>query len=231
MPQAPAYTRTKNFTENNPDRTDHTSLNAELDKAALSINALRANAALLQADDGSLANAVVTLESLTSEVVTALAIPGPQGPAGPTGPQGQTGPQGDKGDRGASFTADVRDVFANQSLYDLQPKGFSFLSMDTGELYFKQSSDPGDWSNAITYGKGDTGATGPAGPQGAQGIQGLQGIQGPTGPAGADGADGADGAVVGIDTATKTASLVGRSSVSARLVLTGGVLSIVLTTA
>ncbi len=38
MPQAPAYNRAKNFLENNPDRTDHAALNAELDRAALSIN-------------------------------------------------------------------------------------------------------------------------------------------------------------------------------------------------
>ena len=48
MPQAPAYTRTKNFLENNPDRTDHGSINAELDKAALSINALRDNGPIFQ---------------------------------------------------------------------------------------------------------------------------------------------------------------------------------------
>lgn len=231
MPQAPAYNRSKNFLENNPDRTDHGALNAELDRAALSINALRANAALLQADDGTLKAEVVGLGALAPSVLAALQVPGPAGPIGPAGPSGPIGLRGPKGDTGASFTADVRDAFANRSLYNLQPKGFAFLAMDTGMLYFKLSAASGDWSDGAVFGKGDTGATGPEGPQGPQGIQGLQGIQGVAGPAGTAGADGLDGVVTSLDTSTKTASLVGRTSVSARLVLTAGELSIVLTTA
>lgn len=46
--QAPPYTRTKDFLENGSDRTDHGSINAELDRAAESINALRSNQAALQ---------------------------------------------------------------------------------------------------------------------------------------------------------------------------------------
>jgi len=231
MPQAPAYNRSKNFLENNPDRTDHGALNSELDNAAASINALRTNAALLQNDDGTLKNAIVTLASLAAEVVTGLT--GPEGPIGPTGPAGPTGPQGVqgvKGDTGASFDADARDVFANRGLYDLQPKGFSFLAVDTGFMYFKLTNTSGDWSTGKEFGKGETGATGPAGPTGPtgpQGLQGIQGIQGLTGPAGADGAD---GVVTSIDTALKTASLIGRTSVNAQLQLVGGELRIVLTT-
>lgn len=231
MPQAPAYNRTKNFLENNPDRTDHAAINAELDKAALSINALRDNAALLQNDDGTLKDAIVTPASLAPEVVDGLTGPtGPTGPAGPAGPQGPQGVQGPKGDTGASFTADARDLFANRGLYDLQPKGFSFLAMDTGFLYFKLSSASGNWSTGKEFGKGETGAAGPAGPtgpQGPQGLQGIQGIQGLTGPAGADGTD---GVVTSIDTAQKTASLIGRTSVNAQLQLVAGQLRIVLTT-
>jgi hypothetical protein len=145
--QAPAYNRTKNFTENNPDRTDHAALNAELDNAAESINALRANLDLLQKDDGTLENAIIGLANLTEDAILALRVPGAQGI------------------------------------------------------------------------------------QGIQGIQGLQGVKGDTGATGAPGANGADGAVTSIDGTTKTASLVGRTSVNARLVITGGVLSIVLTTA
>jgi hypothetical protein len=231
MPQAPAYNRTKNFLENNPDRTDHSSLNAELDNAALSINQLRANAALLQNDDGTLKSAIVTLASLAPEVVTGLTGPagpvGPVGPAGPAGPQGLTGPQGEIG---ASFDADVRDVFANRNLYDLQPKGFAFLAIDTGFMYFKLSNTSADWSAGAEFGKGETGAdgaTGPAGPQGPQGLQGIQGIQGVAGPAGADGAD---GVVTSIDTSLKTASLIGRTNINAQLQLVSGQLRIVLTT-
>lgn len=231
MPQAPAYNRTKNFLENSPDRTDHGSLNSELDNAAASINALRTNAALLQNDDGTLKNAIVTLASLSAELVTDLTGPvGPAGPTGPDGPAGPTGQQGAKGDTGSSFDADALDVFANRSLYDLQPKGFSMLAMDTGFLYFKLSNTSADWSAGVQYGKGDTGATGATGPQGPQGLQGLQGIQGIQGVAGVAGADGADGLVTSVDSATKTASLIGRSSVNAQLQMVGGQLTIVLTT-
>lgn len=229
--QAAAYNRTKNFLENNSASTDHGSLNAELDKVAITINTLRDNAALIQKDDGTLANAIVELSNLTEGAIAALAIPGPAGVQGPAGPQGTQGIQGVKGDTGSSFDADVLDLAANKSLYNLQPKGFSFLAMDTGFLYFKLSATSGDWSTGVQYGKGDTGTQGPAGAQGIQGIQGLQGIQGVAGAKGDAGDDGLNGAVTSIDNATKTASLVGRSSVSARLVLTAGVLSIVLTTA
>lgn len=227
--QAPAYNRTKNFQENNGASTDHAALNSELDKVTLSIDGLRINAGLLQNDDGTLKNSTVVLGSLTAEAVASLQVPGPQGPAGPVG-AGSQGIQGIKGDTGSSFDADARDLFANRSLYNLQPKGFSLLAMDTGLLYFKLSTTSGDWSAGVQYGKGDTGATGAQGVQGIQGPQGLQGIQGVAGGAGAAGANGVNGAVISVDTATKTASLVGRTSVTARLVVTSGELTIVLNT-
>lgn len=229
--QAQAYNRTKNFQENNADRTDHGALNAEFDAVAESINGLRANAAAIQKDDGSLANQIIELVNLTAECIASLQVPGPAGAQGVQGAPGVQGIQGIKGDTGASFDADVRDLYANRNLYNLQDKGFSFLSMDTGMLYFKISAASGDWSAGVQYGKGDTGATGATGAQGAQGIQGLQGIQGEQGIQGVPGADGADGAVTAVDTTTKTASLVGRSSISARLVVNAGTLTIVLTTA
>lgn len=231
MPQAPSYSRGKNFLENNPDRTDHGALNAELDEVSSSINALRVNAALLQNDDGSLKNDVVTVESLSPEVIEELT--GPVGPAGPTGPIGPAGPQGVqglKGDVGASFNADARDLSANKSLYGLQAKGFSFLAIDTGMLYFKQTSTNGDWTTGVQFGKGDTGATGPTGPAGAQGVQGLRGVQGLQGLQGLPGDDGADGLVTSIDTTVKTASLIGRTSVNAQLQVVSGQLRVVLTT-
>ena len=228
--QAPAYNRTKNFTENNPDRTDHGALNEELDNVSASIQGLRVNAALIQKDDGSLANQIVGLENMTPEAIEGLSVPGPVGPAGPAGPAGPVGPQGVKGDVGASFNADVRDLDANRNLYNLQPKGFSFLAMDTGMLYFKLSATNGDWSAGVMYGKGETGATGPQGPQGEQGLQGLQGPQGPQGIQGEPGINGLDGAITAVDTTTKTASLVGRSSVNVRLVVNSGTLTIVVST-
>ena len=227
--QAPGFKRTKNFLENNGASTDHGALNNELDAAALTLNALRTNAALLQNDDGTLKNASVSVSSLTAVAVAALRVAGPAGPTGPIG-TGTQGLQGGKGEAGASFNADARDLFANRSLYDLQAKGFSMLAIDTGLLYFKLSATSAHWSAAVQYGKGETGSTGPQGEQGLRGLQGLQGMQGNsvTGPAGVNGAN---GAITTLDTSTKTASLVGRSTVSARLVLSGGQLSIVITTA
>lgn len=230
MSQAPAYNRTKNFLENNPDRTDHGSLNNEFDAVAESINGLRANAALIQKDDGTLQNAVVSLINLTADCIASLQVPGPIGPQGTQGVQGVQGIQGEKGDVGASFDADVRDLSANKNLYNLQPKGFAFLAIDTGLLYFKLSGASGDWSTGFEYGKGETGATGATGATGPQGIQGLQGIQGIQGIQGLPGADGADGVVTSVDTATKTASLVGRTNITARLVVNAGQLTILLTT-
>ncbi len=229
--QAPAYNRSKNFLENNPDRTDHGAINSELDNVALSIAGLRTNAALLQQDDGTLQDAIINLVNLTPAAIAALQAPGPVGPQGVAGPQGPAGPQGIKGDVGASFNADVRDLFANRNLYNLQPKGFAFLALDTGMLYFKQSNTSADWSAGVQFGKGDTGATGATGatgPQGPQGLQGIQGLPGATGPAGANGVN---GAVTAVDLTTKTASLVGRTSISVRLVLNNGQLTLVLTTA
>lgn len=229
--QAPPYNRTKDFLENGGDRTDHGAINAELDRAAESINALRSNQAAIQADDGSLRAAIVSLANLTAEAMASLQVPGPQGPQGPAGPAGPAGPQGVKGDVGASFAADARDLFANRALYNLQPKGFSMLAIDTGLLYFKTDAAAGAWSPGFEFGKGDVGPQGSQGPAGPQGIQGLQGLKGDAGAPGAPGADGLDGLVAAVDDATKTASLVGRTSVSARLRVIDGVLTIVLSTA
>lgn len=72
MPQPPAYSRTKDFTEDFGSETDHSALNAELDNASNSINDVRANLAVLQADDGKLRPAVVTTDSLSPALYTEL---------------------------------------------------------------------------------------------------------------------------------------------------------------
>ncbi|MBC2768565.1 hypothetical protein [Pusillimonas minor] len=64
MAQPPRYNRTKDFAEDYGDNTDHPALNAELDAVSSSVNAIRANLALVQRDDGGLANGIVTEESL-----------------------------------------------------------------------------------------------------------------------------------------------------------------------
>lgn len=69
MPQPPAYNRQKNFTDDFGHETDHSALNAELDKASNSINDIRHNLAILQADDGRLRPDVVTYDSLDEKIV------------------------------------------------------------------------------------------------------------------------------------------------------------------
>ena len=232
MAQAPQYKRTKNFDENAGSSTDHSALNRELDAVSVSINALRENQAAIINDDGKLSADVIRAESLTSEAVELLR--GPQGPQGEAGPQGKAGPQGlqgEKGDVGASFNPDASDTAANRYLYDFMNKGFSFLALDEGKLYWKLSGEKADWSTGVTYGPGPKGDTGETGPQGPQGLQGLQGVRGLQGEKGDPGEAGADGVVLSIDTGIKSANLIGRTTVTAQLVLSAeGQLSIKLTT-
>ena len=72
MAQPPAYNREKNFTLNSGRETDHPALNAELDRASNSINDIRANLAILQADDGKLRPSVVTADSISEELRVSL---------------------------------------------------------------------------------------------------------------------------------------------------------------
>ena len=72
MAQAPAYNREKNFTLNSGRETDHAALNAELDRASNSINDIRFNLAILQADDGKLRPSVVTADSISQELRVSL---------------------------------------------------------------------------------------------------------------------------------------------------------------
>lgn len=72
MPQANKYQRSKNFTEDYGNETDHSALNGELDAAAASINGLRENAAKIQNDDGTLRQGVVTEDSVDSALKDAL---------------------------------------------------------------------------------------------------------------------------------------------------------------
>lgn len=193
--QPTAYNRIKNFEDDSPSLTDHGALNAELDAVALTTGQIRANMALLQADDGSLQPDTVGVAQLTYAAINALATAGPQGSAGPQGPAGPQGIEGPKGDTGASFTADAEGLFAERVAHDSAPKGFSFLALDTHELYFKLSATTADWSGAATFGIGPMGPQGEPGDTGPQGLQGLQGVPGPTGPAGPKGDTGPAGSV------------------------------------
>jgi len=72
MPQPTAYQRTVDFTERDGDDTNHAGINAELDAAALSVNQIRANLALIQKDDGTLANNSVGAEQLAAGAFDAV---------------------------------------------------------------------------------------------------------------------------------------------------------------
>lgn len=72
MAQPPAYNREKDFAEDFGNETDHTAINAELDRASNSINDIRKNLAILQADDGKLRPWVVTADSISPELRISL---------------------------------------------------------------------------------------------------------------------------------------------------------------
>lgn len=72
MAQPQAYNRETDFTERDGDDTNHAGINTELDAAALSINQLRDNLALIQRDDGALKNGIVTAESLSDSAFNAV---------------------------------------------------------------------------------------------------------------------------------------------------------------
>lgn len=190
--QPQAYNRKKDFRENNSDRTDHPAINSELDAVALSINGIRENLAIIQADDGELAPGIVGPDQLSESARLSLQVVGPEGSQGIPGRDGVPGRDGGAGPVGPSFDADVRDVAANRFLYDLQSRGFSFLAIDAGLMYFKISSAAGDWSPGFSFGKGEQGepgigVPGADGPQGIQGLPGVRGFDGPAGPPGPPG--------------------------------------------
>ena len=72
MAQPPSYERQKNFADDFGNETDHSAINAELDRASNSINDIRANLAILQADDGKLRPFVVTADSISEELRISL---------------------------------------------------------------------------------------------------------------------------------------------------------------
>mgnify|MGYP007046419889 CR=1 FL=1 len=69
MAQPPSYERQKNFADDFGNETDHSALNAELDRASNSINDIRTNLALIQADDGKIRASSITTDSLDQEVL------------------------------------------------------------------------------------------------------------------------------------------------------------------
>ena len=223
MAQPQKYERRKDFAENASDQVDLQSINEELDRVAEVVNAVIANVSELQKDDGSLANGIVNYDNLSAEAKKQLApIPGKDGTPGKDGAPGKDGKDGDVG---PSFQADARGNVAERSSYDSRPKGFCFLAIDTGELFFKLSDDVSDWSQAYSFAKGEKGDKGDPGQRGEQGVPGV-GIKGDPGDPGPQGEPGKDGIVTSVSTAFTTISIVGKRTVKARPVLKDGVLSI-----
>ena len=230
MAQPSKYSRRKNFAENNGDQTDHSSINAEFDAVGSSVNQVIANMALLQSDDGKLMPGVVGIDQISDEAQRELqARVGPQGDVGPQGAQGPIGPEGPRGPAGASFVADASGLSSEKHYFDSQRKGFSFLAMDVGLLYWKLSDDIGDWSSGFEFGQGPEGPQGERGEKGERGETGLTGPKGDQGEQGVPGADGEDGIVTEIDTAKKSVNVIGKRTVSVQLKLSGGKLSVEIT--
>jgi hypothetical protein len=46
---------------------------------------------------------------------------------------------------------DATGLLTELSLYDGEPKGFSFLATDTGNVYIKASDTSGDWSEPVGF--------------------------------------------------------------------------------
>ena len=154
---------------------------------------------------------VNSLDALRSELLSKVEAKGDRGekgeqgergPIGPVGPKGDKGENGQKGERGESFAVNAVGVSSDLAKYANKEKGFSFLDTDKRLLYIKISDTSGEWSDLISFGKGekgDKGDTGPRGIQGERGPAGQQGAQGPrgergeTGPAGAQGLQGVPG--------------------------------------
>lgn len=219
MAQVSDYTRKIDFAATNSDNLDRAGLNAELDALGAKVNQLAANLALLQQDDGALTAGSVTVDALSDEVKETFTAHD-----GKDGADGKDGEKGEKGDMGPSFVASASGLKADRSQWDTASKSFSFLAIDEGKLYWKLSDAAGDWSDGITFGKGEKGDTGPQGPKGEKGDRGPQGFQGEQG---LQGEAGKDGAVTEIDSNVVSVNLVGKRTLRLHLSLNSGVLKIV----
>ena len=129
---------------------------------------------------------IVSPDYYTAVETTALVQSIPKGDPGPQGPIGETG------EDGKNFTVDATGVLADLINYNEEPKGFSYLATDNGNIYIKEDDLSGAWSAGIPF-------------------------RGPQGPAGADGAKGADGADGTSFEVTETGLLAGLSAYDAEL--------------
>lgn len=225
---AEKYEREKDFSNDASNATDHNALNDEFDRAGKSINQLRGSLAFILNDDGSVRKSIIGPDQIQDELRTFLK--GERGEQGKRGPDGEPGPRGPIGPEGPSFNADISRPFRFRPLYDDRPHGFSYLATDTGFLYWKLSDASGDWSDGVTFGKGERGERGEEGPRGPIGPRGADGPAGPPGKQGDQGPAGANGLITSVNSSVVRQSLVGKTAVTARLVVSNGVLSIELRT-
>lgn len=56
-----------------------------------------------------------------------------------------------KGEVGPAFELDARGDLVDRALYDTAIPPFAFLAEDTGNVYFKESAVPGDWSGPVSF--------------------------------------------------------------------------------
>ena len=226
MAQPTKYTRSTDFTTRNPDQVDLGAINRELDAISSTVNQIINALGLVQKDDGGVAVGAVNYDALDADAKKRLQpIPGKDGR---NGVDGKDGRDGVKGDVGASFDADYRGNISERSMFNAYKKGFSFLAMDEGKLYFKLSDTSGDWSSGYAFGKGEKGDPGL---NGADGQAGTPGLPGSDGRNGTDGKDGKDGVVTSVDTTQQAVSIIGKRYVKVKLALVNGKLSVVLDTA
>jgi hypothetical protein len=117
-------------------------LDQDFDEIATVLGATQARLQLVQRDDGALANAIVTrdsisptfLDELIAEASSASGTQGPAGPPGDGGPAGEPGPTGPPLPWIASIGVPSTNIGTFQQLY---------LNVDNGDVYQKAIS--GNW--------------------------------------------------------------------------------------
>lgn len=130
------------------------------------------NSAQIASDKAQIASDKATIATQKANEIKAITV---QSTTGAAGSQVQVSynpadgkfsfviPQGLKGDRGEAFKVSAQGLLSERANYNTQPKDFSFFATDTSMVYFKNSDTSGDWSNGVSFGKGDKGDKGDTG--------------------------------------------------------------------
>lgn len=147
----------------------------------------------------------VGLNGIVPTASDALDVRGQPGTPGTKGEAGVKGEKGDAGERGQSFTVDATGPAAGRAAHDAEPAGFSYLATDAGKLFIRQGL-AGNWSEGVSFGRGESGQKGEKGDRGDRGdpgqpgapglpgADGMAGVKGDQGSAGAKGDKGDPGA-------------------------------------